>query len=318
MLEPTLPSRCKTAVAGALTLSLLCLFSCAPTPIRLTGPPEIKSVTAHFDGNLPSASGQTLAIYSGLPVSLFAELRSGSAPLTWSWDFGGGKAAGVAKSVSSHPQPTPGNAETIIGGQPGTYQCQVSVSNSLGTDARDFTLVISLPPLPDIDPLDYLPERMYPTRTTQLNRRSGDGLIADWSWDFGGGVEPNIVTEPSQNLRFGQPGSYPAVLTVGNASGSRSFPFTLRVIPLDPPLLSVLPQSDWRERALIPMQASNSRGPAETWHWDFGGAGTPNTSTLRHPVVTAGTEGHYQGSVTASNAAGSHTVHFAIVVKKLH
>ncbi len=47
-------------------------------------------------------------------------------------------------------------------------------------------------------------------------------------------------------------------------------------------------------------------GPT-SWSWDFGGGGTPNTSTVQNPSITYNTPGVYDVSLTASNGSGSNT-----------
>ncbi|MEO7992816.1 MAG: PKD domain-containing protein, partial [bacterium] len=46
-------------------------------------------------------------------------------------------------------------------------------------------------------------------------------------------------------------------------------------------------------------------GVVTSWAWDFGGGALPNTSTDPTPTVTLQAAGIYQGTVTASNGAGS-------------
>ncbi|MCK4589631.1 MAG: FG-GAP repeat protein [Nanoarchaeota archaeon] len=45
----------------------------------------------------------------------------------------------------------------------------------------------------------------------------------------------------------------------------------------------------------------------DTWAWNFGGGGTPNTDTGQNPVITWNTAGTYTVTLTASNTDGSDT-----------
>jgi uncharacterized protein YkwD len=55
-------------------------------------------------------------------------------------------------------------------------------------------------------------------------------------------------------------------------------------------------------------------GTQLSYDWDFGGAGTPNTSDQAAPVVTLGAGGSYSGTLIVSNPQGSDTFQFAITV----
>ncbi|HAP01054.1 MAG TPA: hypothetical protein DCQ93_03925 [Bacteroidetes bacterium] len=48
-------------------------------------------------------------------------------------------------------------------------------------------------------------------------------------------------------------------------------------------------------------------GPASVWAWDFGGGGSPNTSTQQNPTVLFSTQGNYVVSLTASDNCGTPT-----------
>gem|GEM_PF-6323262 len=50
-------------------------------------------------------------------------------------------------------------------------------------------------------------------------------------WDFGGGAEPNVSSEPSPTVALDDPGKYRASLTVSNALGTARYAFTLSVEP---------------------------------------------------------------------------------------
>lgn len=59
---------------------------------------------------------------------------------------------------------------------------------------------------------------------------------------------------------------------------------------------------------LVNFYATVLNNPTE-WAWDFGGGGSPNTSTEASPSITLGAVGTYQGTLIASNAAGSSAPH---------
>ena len=55
----------------------------------------------------------------------------------------------------------------------------------------------------------------------------------EYAWDFGGGAEPDTSVEPSPTVTLADAGEYQASLTVTNAYGEASFPFTLTVSERD-------------------------------------------------------------------------------------
>lgn len=59
----------------------------------------------------------------------------------------------------------------------------------------------------------------------------------------------------------------------------------------------------------------NSTGSPDTWLWDFGGGGTPTTSTAQNPTgIVFSTPGSYTVTLTASNAQGSCNTTLVITV----
>jgi len=54
-----------------------------------------------------------------------------------------------------------------------------------------------------------------------------------YAWDFGGGATPDTTSESSPTVTLADAGVYAATLTVTNAYGEASFPFTLTVSERD-------------------------------------------------------------------------------------
>lgn len=67
-----------------------------------------------------------------------------------------------------------------------------------------------------------------------------DGTADSYSWDFGGGADPNTSTESSPTMTPLAAGDYSATLTVTNSYGSDVFGFTLAVHLADTPPLADL------------------------------------------------------------------------------
>ncbi|HYE77146.1 MAG TPA: cytochrome c peroxidase [bacterium] len=80
-----------------------------------------------------------------------------------------------------------------------------------------------------------------------------------------------------------------------------------------PELNAATPWSGGRSEQ-VTFRATNGGGQAVSWSWNFGGGATPNTATVASPRVTLDDEGTYTASVTATNASGSDTLEFELLV----
>lgn len=128
---------------ATLTLGSKRLFKVAPfdkdgilgehsDPVSVTPqPPIIHSVTP--------ISGA-----SGTKVKFFASV-SGTQPLSYSWNFGGG----ATPNTSTLPAPE------VTLGSPDTYNCSLDVSNAYGSASFPFQLTVNEPPAPEEHELWY-------------------------------------------------------------------------------------------------------------------------------------------------------------------
>jgi len=92
--------------------------------------PDLRSIAV---GEEPVISGvQPLAVQEGVETDMVADI-TGSEPLSYAWDFG--SCATPAYSYDPVPRITPGS--------PGTYFCQLTVTNPMGSDIFGFPLEIT-------------------------------------------------------------------------------------------------------------------------------------------------------------------------------
>lgn len=147
----------------------------------------------------------------------------------------------------------------------------------------------------------------------QFSALLAGGAPTSYAWNFGGGATPNTSTAASPTVLLNGFEQYDASLTVSNAAGSEIFPFTLTVNPPAPDLTAVTPANPV-EQLPYTFAATNVGGPVSSWVWDFGGAGTPNVSTLATPTITMSAPGVYNGSVRAANITSSDVLPFTITV----
>ncbi|GDX51494.1 hypothetical protein LBMAG27_05410 [Bacteroidota bacterium] len=62
----------------------------------------------------------------------------------------------------------------------------------------------------------------------------------------------------------------------------------------------------------VTFNSTTSFGPVTVWAWDFGGGGSPNTSTLQNPTVLFSNAGNYNVTLTVSDNCGTPAVSTAI------
>lgn len=220
----------------------------------------------------------------------FNATNVGGVATTWSWNFGGGATPNT--STSAAPDVTLGTA--------GSYSCTVTATNVTGNDVFPFTLVVNLPPpdLTAVSPLTGGTGAMQSFSATNIG-----GAATSWSWDFGGGATPNTSTQANPTPTLGAIGTYNCSVTATNPTGNDVFPFTLEVTACSVPNITAVNFTSLAGLRSSTASATVSGSPT-TWSWNFGGGATPNTSTSASPVLTLGTPGTYNGTVTASNTCG--------------
>jgi PKD repeat protein len=242
-----------------------------------------------------------LAGVAGRRVNFNAEV-TGSLPLTYAWNFGGGAAPNT--TAVAHPQVTLGVA--------GEYDARLTVTNPFGQDVFDFTLTVNpaLPEIFSVGPTEGT--ETYEVRFTAIVTGSEPMTFA---WDFGGGASPNTSVETSPSVTLGAPGEYSASLTVTNAAGNDTYPFALTVEPSVPPeIMEVQPLGGYSgEEAAFTAEVSGT--PPFTYSWDFAGAVTGADTSAESPAGTWASEGEYEGcSLTVTNLFGNDTYLFTLTV----
>ncbi|MBW8051557.1 MAG: PKD domain-containing protein [Cytophagales bacterium] len=103
------------------------------------------------------------------------------------------------------------------------------------------------------------------------------------------------------------------VFTQGQASRMNSFINSTRVSlktsdgceATGPPLADFIASATFVVNGTDITFTDLSTGVPATWSWDFGGGGTPNTSTAKNPVITFNSLGLFTVTLTVSNVFGS-------------
>ncbi len=180
----------------------------------------VELVTGEVPPNVTNVSPQ-----GGVEGSIvtFNATVSGSPPMTYNWNFGGGATPNT--SINAAPQ--------VTLGADGSYNASVSVTNDFGSDTYDFTLIVSQQGLETpAMASDVVPIEGTEGETQTFNATVSGTEPITFSWNFGGGAAPNTTTDRSPEVVLGAPGAYNASVTVDNAFGpSNTFDFTLTVNP---------------------------------------------------------------------------------------
>ncbi len=228
---------------------------------------------------------------------------NGQAPLDYLWNFGG--AATSNTSTYESPMITLTTA--------GRYNCSLTVSNTYGNHVFpfDFEVILGTPKISAVSPLSGVAGAQLSPIATVTGMQP-----LQYSWNFGGGANPNQTTEPNPTITLSSTsGDYSGSLTVINPLGEDAFPFTLVVqeVPTPPEVLSVTPTTG-DSGSQITLTADVLGSYPRFYSWEFDTGANPNTSTSESPTVTLRDPGTYKAWVTLSNSLGDFKYNFDLVV----
>ncbi len=242
------------------------------TPGALAG----TSTVDRFCGPAP-----TTACFAGTAIG-------GTAPYTYSWDFGDGSAV-VAGPTPCHTYATAGN-----------YTVAMTVRDAVGATSVDNHIVISI-----TDPMSvtagvsrtsgYAPFTAYFSSAV-----TGGTSPFVYNWDFGDGTTSNLVN-PSHAY---QPGYYTVKVTVtdGCTPSETAYDDHLRIV-VYPVQVTATSNFTCGVAPLNVIFTGDAVGgqPPHTWAWDFGDGGTDTQQNPSHSYLTAGT---FTARATATDALG--------------
>ena len=134
----------------------------------------------------------------------------------------------------------------------------------------------------------------------------------NYSWDFGGGADPNTSSEKNPVVTLSSYGAYQGTVGVGSQFGGEYFPFTLTVKPLMGVLI-VTPQGGSPEEQV--QFKAVAKGEITLYSWKFGNGAYPYTSQVANPQVTLSQqEGTYEGSLTLYGRGSPVTFPFTYII----
>jgi hypothetical protein len=184
-------------------------------------PVTINSLVADSSADNPTPLGD--------PVQFTADV-SGSAPITYDWDFGG------AGTATGEDTATP----TFTYDAPGTYVVTLTADNCGDPAVETVTVVVCDPvDIFDVDtnsPVE-LGETMHFTATVSGTPPFG------YRWDFGDGTAPVDLTVNVASHTYADVGMYTVTLTAGNCSITNPFTdvYTTTVEVLEPTFQLFIP-----------------------------------------------------------------------------
>jgi PKD repeat protein len=131
-----------------------------------------------------------------------------------------------------------------------------------------------------------------------------------WSWSFPGGT-PNTSNQQNPTISYGTVGSYDVSLTVSNQHGSN---VKTAVNYIEVGAITKEPIAQFSTKGVEDIYTGEaikffdeSLNNPTSWSWSFPN-GSPNSSTLKNPIVTYNAAGTYNVGLTASNQDGSNSI----------
>ncbi len=211
----------------------------------------------------------------------FSNTSTGTAPLSYQWDFGDG---------TSSTQASPSHTYTAAG----SYTVKMTVTNAYGSEMATGTVNFS--PKAAFSPVNQVIQLGDGINYT--NNSTGTAPLS-YEWSFGDGTTSTLAS-PSHT--YTAAGSYTVTLKVTNAYGSETASGTVNFAPK----ASFTPQNKVIQLGEAIGFTSTSTGTAPlTYLWNFGDG---STSTLANPSHTYTSAGSYTVSLKVTNAYGNETV----------
>lgn len=260
-----------SAAGNDMYLDAVNVYACGFAPL---------GVSFTFDPTSPLA---------GQSIDFDGAVSSGTAPFTYTWDFGDGSLL------------TTGDPITHSYALAGTYPVTLTVTNQYGSASYSASLVVSPVPVPPALTLVSSSPTVLGTPTYFTATLQTGSLPITYTWNFGDGAVVNDGLIANHTYAAG---TYTAILTATNVAGQAVVTTTVDV--------GAGPTASFDHNS--PVNAPNTTvvfthtgGNATAWLWNFGDG---LTSTLQNPTHTyavppAQTAQVYTVTLTAANAYGA-------------
>ena len=222
-------------------------------------------------GLSPVAQFDAHYAFSTIPTRVdFVDNSMGSAPLSYSWDFGDG-----ATSTEQNP--------SHMYNKRGTYSVSLTVKNAYGTSTaikKDF-ISIGMAPAPDFTASPTSGNIPFIVKFTDLTK----GQVTKWQWDFGDGISSN---EKNPVHSYRNPGVYNVILTVTNDYGIADVTKTKYITAIGGLQSKFLADPNSGKAPLAVKFTDLSYGTPTSWKWDFGDGAVSTEQNPNHMFTTGG------------------------------
>jgi PKD repeat protein len=258
------------------------------------------NLTAFNAGGESTSSLQMITVTRSGPTASFIEnTTTGVSPLTvqftdtstnsptsWYWVFGDGSTSPVQNA--SHTFATPG-----------TYQVNLTVSNTGGKSTSTLQVITVIPSGTTASFVANPTSGTVPL-AVQFNDTSSNSPTS-WYWVFGDG-NTSIVRNATHT--FTTPGTYQVNLTASNAGDKSTSPLQTITVTQSGPTASFVANPTSGTAPLAVQFTDTSTDSPTSWFWVFGDGSTSTVQNVTHTFAVPGT---YQVNLTISNAGGKST-----------
>ncbi len=253
----------------------------------ITVRPEIQAPVADF-------MADRVEIEAGESIN-FTDLSTNN-PMIWSWSFVGGD---PSTSMISNP--------VVTYNIPGTYNVNLTVSNSAGNDSEVKTAYITVLPVIQVPLTDFMADRVEIEAGESITFTDlSTNNPTSWAWSFAGG-DPSTSDISNPVVTYNTPGTYDVSLIAANSAGNDAAVKTAYITVQEKAEIPVVNFSAdntiVNEGGVVQFTDQSTNNPTE-WVWSFPG-GVPNSSSLQNPIIVYPNPGLYDVSLVATNAVGA-------------
>lgn len=238
--------------------------------------PGVTAATANQPGYIvvgiaPLAQFDANYAFATVPTKVnFVDHSTGSAPMTYQWDFGDG---------STSTEQNPSHMYILRG----MYTVKLTVTNQFGssTEIKKDYITIGMGPKADFT---GTPASGNVPLSVQFTDKS-TGQVATWQWDFGDGKRSS-EKDPVHTYWTG--GVYNVILTVSNDYGSSDATKSNYITVIGPLTSKFTPDPSSGKAPLVVKFTDRSIGSPTSWSWDFGDGASSTEQNPTHTFTSGG------------------------------